>query len=238
MEDKDKLVNIDDEAIPVKVRESVKESIRRAAEDAEEFERLSQEVVEDEPLKIVKAKNDEKRERRFQFKLPPQHRRPKRPDPAHVEDDERTWAALAHGSALLTMAVAIGTAGFGSLLTIFVPLAIYMIYREKSEYVAHHALQAFAAQVVGIIGFAVLLITVAVVWLVLLVITGLLSLILIGIPFFILVFLLGILALAATFGLPLGMVVYGMIAAAESWSGHTYSYPWIGDWVDDQLYDT
>jgi hypothetical protein len=32
------------------------------------------------------------------------------------------------------------------------------------------------------------------------------------------------------------MLVYGMIAAAQSWGGHNYSYPWIGDWVDDQLY--
>jgi uncharacterized Tic20 family protein len=135
------------------------------------------------------------------------------------------------------MAVAISTAGFGSLLTIFVPLGIYMAYRNKSEYVAHHALHAFAAQVVGIIGFAVLLITVAVVWITLIVITGLLSLVLIGIPFLILVILLGPLALAATFALPLGMVVYGMMAAIESWNGHSYSYPWIGDWVDDQLYD-
>jgi uncharacterized Tic20 family protein len=239
MEEKDRLINADEEegeAIPVTVRESVKESIKRAAADAEEFEQLSQDLAQEDEsaVRVVKTKNEKKR--RNTFKIPPQHRRPLRPDPIDLDENERTWAALAHASALLTMAVAIGTVGIGSLLTIFIPLAIYIYYREKSEFVAHHALQAFAAQVVGIIGFVVLLMTVLVVWVTLIVIAGILSLILIGIPFLILMLLLGPIALAATFGLPLAMVVYGMIAAAQSWGGHNYSYPWIGDWVDDQLY--
>jgi uncharacterized Tic20 family protein len=240
MEEKDRLINADEEegeAIPVRVRESVKESIKRAAADAEEFEQLSQDLAQDdEAIAVVESKAKNEKKRRNTFKIPPQHRRPLRPDPIDLDENERTWAALAHASALLTMAVAIGTLGIGSLLTIFIPLAIYIYYREKSEFVAHHALQAFAAQVVGIIGFVVLLMTVLVVWVTLLVIAGLLSIILIGIPFLILMLLLGPIALAATFALPLGMLVYGMIAAAQSWGGHNYSYPWIGDWVDDQLY--
>lgn len=231
------------EVIPVKVRESVKASIKRAAKDAQEFERLSAEMnkpLESAPEEQIKPVTVEapqaKTSSKFSFKLPPQHRRLLRPHPEQVSDDEKMWAALAHGSALLTILVGIATGGLGSLLTIFVPLMIYIGYRNKSEFVAHHALQAFAAQVAATIGFVVLLLTIGVVWVALIVISALLILVLIGLILLPLVLLAGVFALAATFLLPLGLLVYGIIAAVEAWNGHNYSYPWIGDWVDDQLY--
>jgi hypothetical protein len=232
------------EPIPVKVRESVRDSIRRAAEDAREIEAL--EAGEADPVAREyegcyyedKPKRGSGRENRWQFSIPPQHRRPRRSAPQNVSDEERLWAALAHGSALLTILLALATGGIASLLTVFIPLGIYLIHREKSPFVAHHALQAFAAQVVGIIGFAVLLVTLAVTWAMLLVISAILIIVLVGLILFPLVLIAGLVALAATFILPLGLLIYSMIAAVQAWNGNTYSYPWIGDWVDDQLFET
>jgi hypothetical protein len=232
------------EPIPVKVRESVRDSMRRSVEDA----RQSEMIETEEPDPVVreyegryygdKPKRGRGAERRWQFSVPPQHRRPRRPAPQNVSDEERLWAALAHGSALLTLLLALATGGIASLLTVFIPLGIYLIYREKSPFVAHHALQAFAAQVVGVIGFAVLLVTLLVTWAVLLVISAILVIVLVGLILFPLVFIAGLVALAATFILPLGLLIYSMIAAVQAWNGNTYCYPWIGDWVDDQLFET
>lgn len=52
----------------------------------------------------------------------------------HATPDERTWAALAHGSTLLL--------GWGGL----VPLIAWITQRQKSAFVAFHALQALAYQ--------------------------------------------------------------------------------------------
>jgi uncharacterized Tic20 family protein len=52
--------------------------------------------------------------------------------------DERTWAMLAHLSALLGYVV-----GLGQYIA---PLVIYLVYRERSRFVAFHALQALYFQ--------------------------------------------------------------------------------------------
>lgn len=237
MEEQDNIVFPGDdegEPIPVKVRENIRASIARAAQEKQQFEQASAKFQEasaadNEPiLRNSKAK--------FQFAIPPQHRRSLRPNPENVTEEERTWAAIAHSSALLTIAVAVSTVGIGALFTVFVPLGIYFYYQNRSEYIAHHAMQAFGAQVVGTIGFAILLTTAVTVWGILLAIFAVLSLIVIGIPFLLATLFLGLIVIGATFLLPLAMLVYGMIGAVEAWNGHYYSYPWVGDWVDDQIY--
>ena len=45
-----------------------------------------------------------------------------------------------------------------------------------------------------------------------------------------------VLFIVATFVLPLGMVVYGTIAAWETYQGKWYRYPWIADWIDRQMH--
>src|SRR4051812_37638292 len=45
--------------------------------------------------------------------------------------DERNWAALAHGSAVLTLLLGLMSGGTLSLVTIFIPLGIYFYYRQK-----------------------------------------------------------------------------------------------------------
>ncbi|GBC92122.1 hypothetical protein HRbin15_00586 [bacterium HR15] len=52
--------------------------------------------------------------------------------------DERLWAMLAHLSALLGYVVLLGQ--------YIAPLVIYLVYRERSRFVAFHALQALYFQ--------------------------------------------------------------------------------------------
>src|SRR5688500_12781997 len=77
--------------------------------------------------------------------------------------EERLWGALAHGSGLLTLVVSISTLGLGALPLVFVPFVIYLASRDKSRFVAFHAAQALALQVVGTVGYFVALLAVSLV---------------------------------------------------------------------------
>ncbi len=157
-------------------------------------------------------------------------------DPASIDANERKWAALAHGSTLLTALVALGSGGLGVLLTMFVPLLIYFAFRKRSEYVAFHALQAFTIQLAGTIGWLVLLLVGTIVALVLLFVSIILMILLVGfvlVPFIVLGYILFVLA---SLLLPLGMVIYAVIATAETWRGNNYRYPYIARWVESQIY--
>lgn len=152
-----------------------------------------------------------------------------------IPDEEKTWAAVAHASTLFTVLLALSSAGIASLIGVAIPLLIYMQYRHKSEFVARHALQAFSAQMAGIVGFTVLLMVGVFVWGILVVIALLLSVVLIGIPFLILLLLVAVIALPLSLALPFATVLYSLMAAVEAWNGRAYSYPWIGPWVEKQL---
>jgi uncharacterized Tic20 family protein len=153
-----------------------------------------------------------------------------------VSENERKWAALAHASTLLTALVGLPSAGMGVLITMFVPLLIYFAFRKRSEFVAFHALQAFTIQLIGTIGWMAVLVVGGIIWVALLIISALLVLVLIGIVLLPIVALAGVLALVVSLALPLGMIIYSMIAAVETWSGHNYRIPYIGRWVESQMY--
>jgi uncharacterized protein len=163
------------------------------------------------------------------------------PKPSHyrlsvgsgVSEEERMWAAIAHGSALLTLIVGLATGGLATLFTLFIPLGIYFAFRQRSPYVAYAALQAFALQVVGTIGWLVLVVAGALIGGLLIV---LLAITVIGIPVAIIVALALALAVVVSLVLPLGMVVYGAIAAWETYQGRQYRYPWIANWIDRQMH--
>src|SRR3989338_4324269 len=54
--------------------------------------------------------------------------------------EERTWAMLAHVSVLLNLVT-----GF---LGVFAPLIVYLIYQNRSRYVAVQSMQAFVFQLI------------------------------------------------------------------------------------------
>ena len=125
-----------------------------------------------------------------------------------TESEERTWAMLAHLSVLINLI----TGSLGPA----VALVIFLIFKDRSRYVAFQALQATLFQLVWWLGAWVVLGTL---W----AITGLLSIVLIGllcIPFVCVLSLL-----------PVYPLVHGTIGAIQCSSGDDFEYFWIGPWT-------
>jgi uncharacterized Tic20 family protein len=114
--------------------------------------------------------------------------------------DERTWSIIAHLSVLLGL---VGLMPFGALL-------VWLIYKDRSQKVRFHALQALWYQIAWIL----ILVVYTLVSLVL-------SLVIIGIFMF---FLLPILALVP--------IVHGCYAAYQVSKGVEYRYPYIADRIE------
>ena len=127
--------------------------------------------------------------------------------------DERTWAMLAHLSVLANLVT-----GF---LGPVVALIIYLVYQDRSRYVAYHSLQSFIFQLIWWVGGGVLA---GVAWAIsgaLVAVVGLGCLLM---PF----------ACVITF-LPLAALVYGVVGAVQVSQGQDFRYWLIGDWVRDTL---
>jgi uncharacterized Tic20 family protein len=126
--------------------------------------------------------------------------------------DERTWAMIAHLSIL------------GNLVTGFLgpvaALVIYLVYKERSRYVAYQAMQAFVFQLVWWVGAGALA---GIAW----AISGVLTAVLIGL-------LCMPLACLISF-IPLGALVYGVVAGVQASQGQDFKYWLIGDWVRQTL---
>lgn len=119
-----------------------------------------------------------------------------RPDPAAITQDEKLWAMLAHLAGLLGYTVALGQ--------YIGPLVIYLLYKDKSPFVAFHALQSLYFQlgmlVATGIGVVIALVTCG---------AG------------------GVLLM----GLGVGAVVYVIIAAIKANQGEWFEYWLVGEWA-------
>jgi uncharacterized Tic20 family protein len=149
--------------------------------------------------------------------------------------DERKIAVLAHASILLTFVVAMTTGGLGTLVVMLVPLFIWFVYRDRSPYVAFHALQATLYQlgilVLGLLVAAVLGSILALVW----VITGLLSIIIVGLLLIPIAIVLSLLV-AVILGLwPLAGLAYGLAGAWQVYATDNFRYYWVADWLEARL---
>src|SRR3954463_5988164 len=129
---------------------------------------------------------------------------PSATQPAMSTQEEKNWAVLAHLSIFLNL--------FTGFLGPVVALVIWLIYKDRSERVAFHALQSMWYQVT---------------WMVLLGIgwafTGLLMLILIG---FLLVPVMALLTVV-----PFAHAAY---AAYRVGRGDDYRYPFVADLIEDR----
>ena len=128
------------------------------------------------------------------------------------QSDERTWAMIAHLSVL------------GNLVTGFLgpvaALVIYLVYKERSRYVAYHSMQAFVFQMVWWVGGGALA---GLTWAV----SGVLAAVLIG---------LLCMPIACIFSLlPLASLVYGIVGGVQTSQGQDFKYWLIGDWVRGTL---
>jgi uncharacterized Tic20 family protein len=134
----------------------------------------------------------------------------------NYSENERTWAALAHASTLLNLAAP----GAGGIIA---SLIIYLSYKERSTWVAFHALQATLFQLLQL---AAVIIIVGGSW----VIGFIFSFVTIGfgaliaVPVMIITFFLGAVILLA------GMI-YGIYGAFQVNQGKDFIYFWAGKWA-------
>lgn len=138
---------------------------------------------------------------------------------ADVTGDERTMAALAHGSIILTLL----TGGFGGLIVAFV---IWVVYRDKSQWVANQSLQALIFQIVATLAAYVLGVFAAAA----IALSSVLMALLIGLCLFPFALIIGLIALV----FPFAATVYGLFGALETYQGRDFKYWWIGDLVSER----
>ena len=126
--------------------------------------------------------------------------------------EEKNWAMLAHLSVLINLVTGI--------LGPVAAAIIYFAYRDRSRYVAYHALQSLLLQLIVWVGGGILI---GGAWAV----VGILSIIVVGlclIPFAILISFI-----------PVFAPVYGIAAAIQTSQGADFKYWLIGDWVRGTL---
>jgi uncharacterized Tic20 family protein len=145
---------------------------------------------------------------------------------------ERNWAAMAHASTLLSIVAGLGTGGLGSLLLVLIPLGIYLAFRERSRFVAFHALQATTMQLGGLIFYALGLIVLIVATVLAWVVTALLSMVLVGILLIPLALIVTVLLVLFSLLFPLAMIGYALYAAVETGRGVDLHCVWIGEWLE------
>jgi len=155
---------------------------------------------------------------------------------AETTKQERNWAALAHFSAILTLLFSISSGGLGAIPFVFIPLGIYLAFKEKSRFVSFHAAQAVALQVAGSVGYFLFILagvlSVSLVWIV----SALLVVILVGILLLILVAPLVTAAVALVIiAAPFILAVFSIVGGIEAYNGREYKYPYLGSWVADWL---
>jgi len=122
--------------------------------------------------------------------------------------DERTWAMLAQLSILLNL--------FTGFLGTVAALIIYLVFKDRSRYVAYQSMQAFVFQLIAFIGAGALA---ALAWTV----SGMLAVVLVGclcMPIALLISLV-----------PVAALVYGVIGALECNQGRDFKYWLVGDWT-------
>ncbi len=126
--------------------------------------------------------------------------------------DERQWAMFAHLGVLANL-----VSGF---LGPVIPLIIYIVYKERSRYVAYQSLQALIFQLIWWVGGGILA---GVAW----ALSGALAAVVIGflcMPF------------ACVFSImPLVALGYGIYGGIEASQGKDFKYWLVGDWVRGTL---
>jgi hypothetical protein len=101
-----------------------------------------------------------------------------------------------------------------------IALIIYLVFRERSRYVAYQSMQAFVFQLLWWVGGGVLA---GIAW----AISGILSVVVIGLCLMPLALLISL--------IPLGALVYGVIGAIKTNQGQDFQYWLVGEWTRGTL---
>lgn len=162
-------------------------------------------------------------------------------DPAYRADvdeyataPERNVAALAHLSAWLTIPAGVFSAGIAVPLMMLIPLLIYLSNRDKSPFLARHALQAFAAQLTGTLGWVAVVIGSMIMGIVATIALAITLVGIIAIPF---LWIAIVLFWLATLAMPLGMLGSSVLGALNAVQGKSFDYPYVGRWVNRHEYE-
>jgi uncharacterized Tic20 family protein len=126
--------------------------------------------------------------------------------------DEKTWAMVSHLSVLVNL-----VSGF---LGPVIALIIYLMYKDRSRYVAYHSLQSLIFQLIWWVGGGMLA---GIMW----ALGGVLSAVLVGLVCLPLACVLSI--------IPIGSLIYGVIGGVQTGQGQDFKYWLIGDWVRSTL---
>ncbi len=131
-------------------------------------------------------------------------------------NEERTWAMLSHLSVLTNLIT-----GF---LGPIAALVIYLMFRDRSRYVAYHALQSMIFQLIWWGGGGVLI---GVMWAA----VGILSALIVGIV---------LIPIACIFTpiiglMPIAALVYGTVGGIQTSQGEDFRYWLVGGWVRGTL---
>lgn len=141
-------------------------------------------------------------------------------NPTVITSEDRTWAALAHASVVLSAIIS----GIGGIIAAFI---IWLVYKEKSRFVAFHALQSLAFQVVT---FLIVSVGVGIIW----VIGFLFSLLTVGVGAIIAVPVM-IVAMFAGIAAGIAAFIYQVYGAVQVLNGDSFRYFWVGDWAARQV---
>jgi len=127
-------------------------------------------------------------------------------------EEERTWAMLAHLSVLVNL--------FTGFLGGIFAIVIYFIYKDRSRFVAYHAMQSFLFQSITWLG------------------AGLIAAFFITIGSAFAIFIIPLLCLVPGFLFLLAIpasLIYGIIGAVQVNNGEDFKYWQVGDWVREIL---
>jgi len=108
----------------------------------------------------------------------------------------------------------------GSVRRLAVLLVIYLIYKDRSRYVAYHAMQSFVFQLIFWVGGGILA---GITW----AISSVLAMVLIGCLLMPIALLFSV--------LPIVALVYGIIGGVQCNNGQDFKYWLVGDWVRGTL---
>jgi hypothetical protein len=99
-------------------------------------------------------------------------------------------------------------------------LIVYLVYQDRSRYVAYHSLQSLIFQLIAWVGGGILT---AIAWIV----TGVLSAVLVGLLCIPIALVISV--------IPLGAIVYGVVGGIQCSQGRDFRYWLVGDWVRETL---
>jgi uncharacterized Tic20 family protein len=122
------------------------------------------------------------------------------PHDSSLTADEKLWGMLAHLLTLLGYVASVGQ--------YIAPLVIYLVYKDRSKFVAFHALQALFFQMLALAVSVVLV---------------LLTLVTLGVGL--------IIVIPAFIALTIAVLVYTIWAAIEASRGVWFELPFAGQWA-------